>query len=347
MVLSAGVRGHGGHLGYAGDEADHEEPDGDGGPDDAGGAAVEEAGPVGEEGAFPRGLEDGDETDDADEFEVALAMVSKGWSWHSLVWDDGRDSAYTKFLLSAHAGHVLRIWIACQSVCWRDACTKLTRLRSHLALCHPSCPPASAPPHCHCGRAARARSGWNLCCSPWPRDRSPSLPNGHVQWWWRAKKKKRKKWRRDEQTKGASGTRVGLRMHNHDQSFAQVGWDSSREGSKVKLNRGRFGRAACGGTSKKDSQFSRVAVRPTRADASLARGRCSPPPADRRFDSTLQTRALGAGLGAEASALRVECNTEARNGNRDEDGASARPLRGSQCHVHARRWRGKVGRGGA
>nr|POF12879.1 hypothetical protein CFP56_10029 [Quercus suber] len=56
VVLTAGSRGHGGHLGHGGDQGEHEQPDGDRGPDDAGGAPVEQSIVVGQESTLPGGL---------------------------------------------------------------------------------------------------------------------------------------------------------------------------------------------------------------------------------------------------------------------------------------------------
>jgi hypothetical protein len=60
------------HLAHGGNHAHHEEPHSDGAPDSATSAAIVKPEVVGQKGILPGRLEDGDEANDANEFEIPL-----------------------------------------------------------------------------------------------------------------------------------------------------------------------------------------------------------------------------------------------------------------------------------
>jgi hypothetical protein len=80
VILAAGSRRHGCQLSHRGNHEHHEQPDCDHGVDDARGAAIEQAEVAGQQGVFPSRLQDRNEADDADELEVALRLISKGFA---------------------------------------------------------------------------------------------------------------------------------------------------------------------------------------------------------------------------------------------------------------------------
>lgn len=64
------------------DHTQHEKPYRNGAPDDTRTASVVEAEAIGEQNVLPRGLQDGDETDDSEELEVTAKLLSLAHSRH-------------------------------------------------------------------------------------------------------------------------------------------------------------------------------------------------------------------------------------------------------------------------